>query len=65
MLANNHKATGIVEGFNKTVKRQLSCRNAHLNDKFNFQYHIQTIIQKLRITKQKNTKLIPIEGHFG
>ena len=63
--ANDHRERGPVERLIQTIKRQLSCRKAHPNKKFNREHAIHAIIQKLRITNQKTTNITPFEAHFG
>ena len=63
--AKDHRAIGRVQRINQPFKRQLSCMNAHLNEKFNLAHSIHEIIQQLRISKHKTFKNTSFETHFG
>ena len=63
--ANDHRAIGLVERIIQTIKRQLSCMKSHLNKKLNLENSLKSIIQRLRISKQKTINTTPFEAHFG
>ena len=48
-----HQQMILVERLIQTIKRQLSCRKTQLNKKFNIEQSLHAIIQRLRISKQK------------
>ena len=54
--ANDHRAIALVKRLIQTITIQLSCTKARLNKKFNLEHLIHPIIQRLRISKQKQPK---------
>ena len=61
----DHRAIGLVERMIQTMKRPLSCMKAENKETFATSTAIKQIISDLRLTKQKTTKITPIEAHFG
>ena len=60
--ADDHRAIGLVELIIQTIKRQLSCMKSQLNKKINLENSLKAIIQRLRISKQKNNTYHTICG---
>ena len=64
---NDHRAIGLVERLISTIKQSLACireANKELNS-FTIKAALKSIIYQLRICKQKTTKILPFESHFG
>ena len=49
----------------QTIKRRLSCMKVGNKDTFSTSKAVKQIVSALRLTKQKTTKIIPFEAHFG
>ena len=66
-LVNDHCAIGLVERLIQTIKSSLACTKEKKSAKnaFLVKHALKIVIQQLRICKQKTTKILPCEAHFG
>ena len=64
---NDHRAIGLVEKLNQTIKNRLACIEEvkSVYNALHVKHAIKIIIHQLRICKQKTTKILPFEVHFG
>ena len=63
--ANDHRAIGLVERLIQTIKRRLSCiKLDKRNNTFTIKEAIKSIVNQLRICKQKTTNVTPFQAHF-
>ena len=64
---NDHRAIGLVERLNQTIKNRLACikKEKSSTNAFHVKHALKIIIHQLRICKQRTTKISPFEAHFG
>ena len=62
---HDHRAIGLVERLNQTIKNRLACIKTAAQNQFNLKASINSIIYQLRICRQKTINISPFEAHFG
>ena len=62
---DDHRATGLVERFIRTLREKLGCMKQSLGSNFKMKQSIRAIITTLRGLKHRSTHVAPFEAHFG
>ena len=62
---HDHRAIGLVERLNQTIKNRLACNKTAAQNQFNVKTSINSIIYQLRICRQKTFNRSLFEAHFG
>ena len=62
---DDHRPTGLVERFIRTLREKLGCMKISLGKDFQLKESLSTIITTLRGIKHRSTQVAPFEAHFG
>ena len=64
---NDHRSIGLIERPIQSIMSRLACikEEKSANNAFHVKYALKIIIHQLRIFRQKTTKILPFDAHFG
>ena len=63
--ATDHRAIGPVRPLIQSIKRQLSCMKAQLNENLILNMQYMQLLKEYDLRNKKTTNITPCEAHFG